>query len=286
MQTKQRGSGWSIKLVFNLYKLFGYKFIYYLMYLVTFFYFIFASNVKESLKIYYKRLEIPFTSKIYYEHLRIFAITLVDRFISKYDSISYKFVYQNEKEIRQIVENKTILLFSHFGGWSSSANQPITKNKINIVMQEVLLDGIKDIEDSIEKKIGNTKIIDIAQGPISVSIEIAQAISNNEIIAMMADRATDKKYMHKTKFFNKDGYFNENPFKIAYRTQTPLLAYFTIYKGLQTYEIEARTLEIDYNLNEKEAINKVLEDYAKLFEDILKEYPNQWFNFYNFWEKE
>ena len=51
MTTKQRGSGWSIKLAFNLYKLFGYKFIYIIMYPVTFFYFIFASNVKESLKI-------------------------------------------------------------------------------------------------------------------------------------------------------------------------------------------------------------------------------------------
>ena len=54
--TKQRGSGWSISLVFNLYKIFGYKFIYYLMYPVTFFYFIFATNVRDALKIYYKHL--------------------------------------------------------------------------------------------------------------------------------------------------------------------------------------------------------------------------------------
>ncbi|XQC05512.1 hypothetical protein ACOAJ8_11270 [Arcobacter cryaerophilus gv. pseudocryaerophilus] len=63
MATIQRGSGWSIKLVFTLYKFFGYKFTYYLMYPVTFFYFIFASNVYKSLKIYYEKLNIPFTKK-------------------------------------------------------------------------------------------------------------------------------------------------------------------------------------------------------------------------------
>jgi predicted LPLAT superfamily acyltransferase len=65
MATIQRGSGWSIKLVFTLYKFFGYKFTYYLMYPVTFFYFIFASNVYKSLKIYYEKLNIPFTKKIF-----------------------------------------------------------------------------------------------------------------------------------------------------------------------------------------------------------------------------
>lgn len=285
MQAKQRGSAWSIKLVFNLYKLFGYKFIYYLMYPVTFFYFIFATNVKKSLEIYYDKLELPFNNQIYFEHLRMFSISMVDRFISKYDVASYEFIYENINELQEILQTKTILLFAHFGGWSSTQNKPISNNGINIVMQEVLQEGIKNIENSIGQKRGNTKVIDISNGPIPVSIEIAQAISNNEIIAMMADRATGAKYKYKTKFFNDHGYFNENPFKIAYRTKTPILTHFAIYKDLQTYEIKAVKLEIDYNLKEKEAIKKVIEDYVKLFEDILRRYPNQWFNFYNFWEK-
>ena len=285
MQTKQRGSAWSINLAFTLYKLLGYKFIYYLMYPVTFFYFLFATNVKSSLKIYYERLEIPFTSFVYYEHLRMFAISMVDRFISKYDSDSYVFECKNKKEIQKIFENKTILLFSHFGGWSSCGNKPITDNTINMVMQEVLLEGIKDIENSIEKKVKNTKIIDISKGPIPVSIEIANAISNDEIIAMMTDRTVNKKYKYEMNFLNKNAYFNENPFKIAYRTKTPLLTHFTVYKDLQTYEVIANELIIDYTLNEKEAIKKAIKDYAKRFENILKQYPNQWFNFFDFWEK-
>ncbi len=285
MSVKQRGSAWSVKLVFSLYKLFGYNFIYYLLYFVTFFYFIFASNVKESLRIYYQHLGLKFTNKIYYSHLRIFAITMIDRFISKYDPASYTFYHKEEEKVQKILENKTILLLSHFGGWASTSNKSNINNKINIVMQESLLEGIKDIENSIENKKLDNKIIDISKGAIAVSVEIAQALSNNEIIAMMADRATSSKYEYEVNFFKKDAYFNENPFKIAYRTKTNILTYFAVYKKKQTYEVKSYILEIDYSLNEKDAIKKVIQEYALIFENILRQHENQWFNFYNFWEK-
>ena len=45
-------------------------------------------------------------------------------------------------------------------------------------------------------------------------------------------------------------------------------------------------LDLDFNLNEDEAIDMAVKQYVKLLEDILLEYPNQWFNFYNFWEEQ
>ncbi len=285
MKIKQRGSKNSIQLVFTLYKLFGYKFIYYFIYLVTFFYFIFASNIKKSLKIFYKKADIPFTSLVYYNHLRMFAITMIDRFISKYKPNVYTFTYDENKNHSEILNKKCIILFSHFGGWASASNKPISNNKIHIVMQESLLSGIKDIENSIKKKVDNTNIIDLEEGPLSVSIKIANALSDNEIIAIMADRASNKKYKYKTNFLGESAYFNENPFKIAYKTKTPILCYFVIYKSQQKYHVQVNTLEINYKLNEKEAINTIINEYSRIFEDLVKKYPNQWFNFYDFWRK-
>ena len=70
------------------------------MYPVSYFYFIFASNVKKSLKIYYKTLNLEFNNWVYFEHLRMFAMCLCDRFISKYDPSSYTFVYENGKKLK------------------------------------------------------------------------------------------------------------------------------------------------------------------------------------------
>jgi len=283
MKTKQRGSGWSIALVFNLYKLFGYKFIYYLMYPVTFFYFIFASNIKASLKIYYKNIGQEFNNKIYFEHLRVFAICMVDRFITKADAKSYSFEYDNIEIPTKILNDGTILLYSHFGGWAASSNSSHVKNKVNIVMQEVLLDEIKEIEDSLEAK-ENINVIDLNQGMISVSVQIANALMDNEIVAIMADRASNEKGIIETEFFKKKAKFNKNPFQIAYKMDKPILVYFIILQGIQKYKVEYLVINLDKTKNEEEAIEIALDQYVKKYEEVIVNHPNQWFNFYNFWE--
>ena len=283
MQTKQRGSGWSIALVFNFYKIFGYNFIYYLMYPVSFFYFIFASNVRKSLKIYYTQLDLPFNNYIYFTHLRLFANCMVDRFISKFSPKSYTFEYDNKEEFAKTLTEGTILLASHHGGWATAANVPLTKNIINIVMQEVLLQSIKSIENSIEKQNQQVNIIDLNEGGIISSIKIANALMEDQVVAMMADRANDKKYHKKLDFFNKKAGFNKNPFQIAYKLKKSILVFFVVYTKKQTYRIKHLKIELDYSKKEDLAVEIAMKEYINILEKILKKYPNQWFNFYNFW---
>lgn len=283
-KTKQRGSAWSIKLAFNLYKLFGYKFVYDLMYLVTFFYFLFASNVRYALNIYYKNLDIKMTNKIYYEHLRIFAICMVDRFISKVDIDKYNFSFDDETTPTKILNDGSILLFSHFGGWAASVNSANVKNKINIVMQETMMSGIKEIENSIEE-VSNTDIIDLSSGTLNVSIQIANALIKNEVVAIMGDRASNKKAEIQIEFLGKLASFNKNPFQIAYKTNKPILVYFIVMSGIQKYKIEWIRIDLDKSIKEKFAIMKALKIYVDKYEDMIKKYPNQWLNFYDFWKK-
>ena len=283
-KTKQRGSGASIKLVIFLYNILGYKFIYYLMYPVSFFYFLFASNVKESLKIYYSKQNKTMSNIQYFEHLRIFAICMVDRFISKFDPDSYTFEYTGIKKQKEVLTQGTIILYSHFGGWAASANSPLVNSKINIVMQESLIDGIKDIEKNIELK-SNTHIIDINNGALSVAIEVANALMDKEIVVMMADRSANKKGELSSKFFNDDAKFNKNPFQIAYKMNKPIMVYFIVYKDIKKYEVVHIHIKMDKNLNENDAIMKALNEYILKYEKVITKYPNQWFNFYNFWEK-
>jgi len=284
MQTKQRGSGWSIKLVFNLYKLFGYKFIYYLMFPVTFFYALVASNVKEALQDYYKHLGIPFSFWIYFEHLRIFAITMVDRFITKVDKESYTFLYDDRETPLKVFQNGTILLLSHFGGWAASSNVSRSHNMLNIVMQEALMNSIKSIEEDINTN-SSVNVIDLKQGTIRVSIEIANALMKDEIVAIMGDRASNDKATARIEFFGESANFNKNPFQIAYKTDKPIMVYFVIYKNIQTYKIEFLKIDMDKTKTEKEAIQIAMKTYVEFYEKILQKHPNQWLNFYHFWQK-
>jgi predicted LPLAT superfamily acyltransferase len=285
MQTKQRGSAWSIKLVFNLYKLFGYTFIYYLMYPVTFFYFLFAHNVKDSLKIYYKHLGMRFTTITYFTHLRIFAVCMVDRFISRINPNIYTYTYSNFKELNDLLEEGGILLMSHYGGWAVSSNSAHTNNQIHIVMKEVLLDGIKEIENKLKPIKQNTSIIDLSKGELNVSIQIANALLENELVAIMADRTNHAKYNLMFPFLEENAYFNKNPFQIAYSSEKNLIAFFVVFTHMKTYKVIHKKIVFDFSLNKEACIKKAMHEYIALYENLLKQHPYQWFNFYNFWEK-
>ena len=286
MKTEQRGSGWSINLVFTLYKILGYRFIYILMYPVTFFYFLFAPKVKKSLSDYYNNIEKPFSNKIYFEHLRIFAVCMVDRFITKLTDEEFNFNYESKEKMSALLEEGCIVLHSHYGGWAASANNDTKdiNNKVNIVMQEALLDSIKDIENSKELE-DNLNIIDLNRGGIAVSIEIANALLNNEIVAIMGDRASNEKGEVEIEFFGKEASFNKNPFQIAYKTNKPILVYFIVFKSMKTYSVEYTKIELDKTVEEKVAVEKAMNIYINMYENTIQNHPNQWFNFYNFWKK-
>ena len=226
-QTKQRGSKKSIQLVLDLYSLFGYKFIYYFMYPVTFFYFLIAKNVKESLGEYYKHLNVEFTSKVYYTHLRMFAISMVDRFISKIHPEDYDFKYETNEVPVEILASGSVLVYSHFGGWGASTSGSHVKNKINIVMQEAMLVDIKSIEKDLEIE-SKVNVIDINKGTISVSIEIANALMNEEIVAIMADRDCQFERLHVEVIFfrRKWQYLIKIHFKWRIKQISHLLVYF------------------------------------------------------------
>lgn len=285
MKTKQRGSGWSVGVVFKLYKLFGYKFITYLMYPVTIFYCLFANNVKEALKIYYQHLNIEFTHKLYCEHLRNFAMTMIDRFITKMNPAAYTFIYEDSKRLLELSSEVNILVFSHFGGWSSASNFSHSSKKINVVMQERLISSIKEIEKTLEKN-ALVNIIDLNQDPIAASVAIANALLENELVAMMGDRTSSTNSRKLINFLGEDAYFNENPFKIAYKMEKPLILYFVMLVGIQTYKVEIIELDIDRTKDKNSAILEAMQKYVAAYENIAKRYPTQWFNFYDFWDKE
>jgi len=281
---KQRGSAWSINLAFSLYRIFGYKFLYILLYPIAFFYFFIADNVKDPLKIFYKKLGIKFTNKVYFHHLRIFAICLTDRFISKMDPDSYSFEYDDAEIPRKILESGSILVYSHFGGWASSSSGSRVKNTINVVMQEVMIDGIKQIEKELKYK-SEINIIDLNQGSLSVSIQIANALLNEEVVAMMADRITNEKAVIEMPFLNEKAKFNKNPFQIAYKTDKPIVVYLIVLAGMQRYKVEYIVIHLDRSKTEIEAIEEACGIYVKKYEEIVKKHPEQWFNFFNFWKQ-
>lgn len=286
MAAKQRVGGPVVKTLYKFYKVFGYNSVYFSLYFVVLYYFLFASNVREALKIYYKNIGVEFSNAKLFKHLFNYALATSDRFISKANPEIYSFENFNREELLGELKNGSILLSNHFGGWATASNYfKDDKVKINIVMNEAMIKNASEFEQLIDKKNEkNVKIIDLSRGDIATSISIANALLANESVALMGDRAINNKYLKKIEFFGKDANFNKNPFTIAYKTNKPIIALFVILKNKKNYEMVYKKIPLNINLKEEEAVEVAMKEYVLTLSDVLKQNPLQWFNFYDFWE--
>jgi len=286
MEMKQRVNGVVIRTLYKIYQLFGYNLVYFSLYFVVLYYFLFAANVKSALKDYYAHIGIEFSYKRYFKHLFHYAVTTTDRFIAKANPELFSFQYSDRRALIQEIKQGSILLLNHFGGWAT-ASRCFKEDDviINVVMNEAMIAGAAAFEAILNKKNeDSTKIINVSKGNIAATIDIACALTENESVALMGDRALDNKYLKAVEFFGQPANFNKNPFIIAYKAKKAIVSFFVILESKKRYAIKFKVITMDQSLTLDESIDKAMNQYVAFVSLQVSQNPLQWFNFYNFWD--
>ena len=278
MEIKQRGNAFGYKILLILYKTIGYSFVVFILNFVVLYYTLFYPSIKKSLQSYYEHQGLDFTYKIYFTHIKMFAISIFDRFVSRIRPSDLSFDRYN-LDVLKVLDNGGIILLSHVGSWATAAHcLGYRLPPMNIVMRENTKEKIKQVEDSNEKHNDDiVKIIDLNQGGIAANIQIANALMNKELIAMMVDRIVDSSKVVEVEFFNTKVKINKNPFDIAKRMNKPAVAIFVINKDLQKYDLIFNEIKGD-------TLQEMAQNYMDTLEDILRKSPTQWYNFYDFFK--
>jgi predicted LPLAT superfamily acyltransferase len=281
MGVKQYGNALGHKIILKLYKLLGYRFVSFILNFVAFYYALFTPSVKKSLQSYYDHLGIKLTCKQYFFHIRNFAYTILDRYISRIKPDELDFEREN-REIFMGLQEGGIVLLSHIGGWATAGYSLQAKiPPMHIVMREAQQDKIKRLErDKKRSNESSVKIIDLNDGAIAANIQIANVLMANEVVAMMADRVVEGSKSIEVVFLGSKVCINRNPFDIAYRFKKKLVATFVIHIGLAKYKLIFKEINI-----EGQTLEEVAQEYMNILEDIIKLYPNQWYNFYDFFNQ-
>ncbi|MGM0533480.1 MAG: lysophospholipid acyltransferase family protein [Campylobacterota bacterium] len=287
MFAKQRVSGFVVRILYRMFQLLGYKAVYFSLYPVVAYYFLFAKDVKKALKIFYENIEEPFNNRIYFRHLFLYAVTMSDRFISKTHPHLYRFENFQRGLNTTVMKQGAIIASTHFGGWAAATNHfSYDDIKVHAVMNESMLQQTQNFYKSLDKNNEElVEIIDISKG-MQGSLQIANALLHNECVAMMADRAYRQRDLIAHTFFKKEAYFNKSPFSIAYKADKPVVAYLFALQEPNRYETFSRIITLDKELGEEEAVRKALGEYVSFLKYYIKRYPNQWFNFYDFWRQD
>ena len=97
---------------------------------------------------------------------------------------------------------------------------------------------------------------------------------------MHADRFVKGSKVVNRNFMGEEADFPVGPFTIATKFKVPVSFVFAMKESESHYHLSATPSRV-YDQDE----NALITDYVNELEKKVKKYPEQWFNYYQFWKK-
>ena len=118
-------------------------------------------------------------------------------------------------------------------------------------------------------------------------LDAVKALRRNEILAMLGDRIESQKTMV-FDFFGKRTSFPIGVAILAMATEAPVLPVFVVMERNRKYRgvIEPPIYFNPSSREDREAVVRDgMERLIKKFEEYIEKYPDQWYNFYSYWNE-
>ncbi len=284
---KSRGSQAGYRIFVFVLKKIGLRASYFLLFFVSF-YFIFASSrtTVTIFNFYMRRLDYnwfkscAFVWKNYYR----LGQTLIDKLaIISGIKTDFNFIFEGEEHlIRMMKGGKGGILFSaHIGNWESAGHllRRVT-TKVKVIMMDAEHEQIKSYMNQVTGE-KHFEVIPIRED-LSHVYRIAEALQNNEMVCIHCDRYVEGNKTITMSFFGADAKFPLGPFLIASAFNVPVAFVYAMREKGMLYHFYSSELKYFYR-SKKEQLQHAAEEFTADLEKRVRSYPDQWFNYYNFW---
>lgn len=283
---KSKGSVLGYKIFVFCINNLGVQAAYFVLYFVAAYYFLFHKTSNRVIFYYFhNRLQYPYwkAKKMVYKNYFEFGQTLIDK-IAISAGMREKFTYEFDgiDKLKDLLAQKKggVLISAHIGNFEINEfffSDIDVDFQINVVTTDMEHRAIKDYLQTVTHK-STTKFI-IVKDDMSHIFEINTALANNELVCFTGDR-----YLEGTKslvgnFLGQDAHFPAGPFLIASRLRVPVVFVYVMKEPKLHYHLYARLAEVTHR-NEQE----LLKTYIASVESMLRKYPLQWFNYFDFWD--
>jgi len=266
-------------------KTFGVPIAYFILQMVAYYYYLFEKGKREVMIDFYEKAlkTTPAKArKLTRTNFYLLGQSIVDAtafLIGKHNHFTHDFT--NEQYLIDIQNGGKggILLSAHLGNWDTAAN--LLKKRVTPTINVVMLDAeVQKIKDFMDNTTGGShfNIIPI-KNDLSHIVSIHNALKRNEFVAIHADRFIDGAKFLEMDFLGQKAKFPAGPFIIAAKFDAPVTFVFAVKKGKYHYELSA-TKPIEQKLTTEQ----FAQCYVSELENKVKANPEQWFNYFNFYQ--
>lgn len=265
----------------------GVRSAYFVLYFVAAYYFVFLKKSNASIFYYFrKRLGYSYlkSKMMVFRSYYTFGQTIIDK-IAIGAGLKDKFTYDHDgKEfiIKLLKEKKGgVLISAHIGNFEIAEHffSEVDFNlQINLVTTDLEHSAIKKYLESITQK---PRINFILIGDdLSHIFEINSALARNELVCFTGDRYFEGVKSLNEKLLDQEALFPAGPFLIASRLKVPVLFVYVMKEPNLHYHLYTREAKVKHR-DEK----ALLKEYTESVEGMVKKYPLQWFNYFDFWNQ-
>ncbi len=283
---KSKGTVLGYKIFIFFIRKLGVRAAYGLLYFVALYYVFFAGKSSRSIY-YYFRKRLKYSSlkslssifKSYY----VFGKTIIDkaaissglkdRFTSECDGV---------ETIIDLLDKQQggIMISAHVGNFEIAEfffEEIDTRSQISLVTTDAEHKNIKEYMEKVTIR-SKVKFILVREN-MSHIFEINNALSNGELVCFTGDRYMKGQKVLTESLMGKDANFPAGPFLLASRLNVPVLFVYVMKETNKHYHLYSRRAEVK-NRDAQDLLKK----YSESVEWMLKKYPLQWFNYFDFWE--
>lgn len=280
---KSRGNALGYKIFLFLIRKIGIQPAYFLLKFVSFYFYLAAYKPRNIiLKFYleglgYSKLK---ATRLVRKNFFLMGQTLIDRsaiLLNKAQKLSFEF--ENENALIELERGGKggILMSAHLGNWESAGN--LMKSRVSSTFNVLMVDEeVQKIRNALKAAGVQSKfnIIPIKED-LSHIFKIQDVLSQNQIVAMHADRFVEGGKTLLLPFLGKTARFPLGPFVLATRFKAPVCFVFAV-----------KTRKFHYSLSSTSPITGILqpEELARLYvtklEEMVKKHPEQWYNYFEF----
>jgi predicted LPLAT superfamily acyltransferase len=288
-QGKSKGTPLGYRIFVSILKTFGVIPAYLLLRFVVLYYFLFSYQSSKHIFYYFHKklgynrlLSLGMLYKNYYR----LGQTIIDKIVIM-SGMDNKFTYdfEGEESLRKMTakQNGGLLLSAHLGNWEIAGY--LLKRlgtRINVVMFDGEHQQIKKYLEEVTGK-RNMNIIVIKED-LSHIYAISDALKNNELVCMHADRFLEGNKTLTADFLGEQAKFPAGPFVLANTFRVPVSFVFAFKETNTHYHLYASEINDYGNLTKEEVMKQMLNNFVVEMETKARQYPEQWFNYYNFWK--
>ena len=222
---------------------------------------------------------------VYANHFR-FGQIIIDRF-AMYAGKRFKIEIEGQELFDELdhLENGFIQLSSHVGNYELAGYSLIPKQKsFNVLVfagetQQVMKGRLSMFAGKRIQMIPLTK-------DMSHVFAINNALAEGNIVSIPGDRIFGSTRSVECDFMGACACFPLGPFSIAAQRNVKMLAVFVMKESIHKYHIHVKKLSVPCDTDKRTKAKLLAQNFAKELELIIRRYPAQWFNYYDFWGDE